>query len=135
MVEEELRRLSDSINSLQAKVVDQNLGVLRLVELEEYQIPIGVKSISVTVTTDVMEIGLLLPWMSFTIVNDGAVTVYFAVNDRGRLQDQTGVDTMETNSVDMRYPVIEKIYLQAASATCAVRIYGLEGKRGFKDGH
>ena len=101
--------------------------------LEESKVPTGSKSFKLTVTDSITElsVGLVEPWISFSLVNDGPSGVYVEVNEPGKLLDKVPVNSGETETVDMRYPIINIVYLQAESGgTAAVRIKAKTGKGG-----
>ena len=80
-----------------------------------------------------------MPWMGFTLCNDGPGPVYVFVNDKVNIQEQRIVEGQGTNvapvrkgemiKFNMKRSGIERIFLQCATGEIAnVRIYS-EGKR------
>ena len=95
-------------------------------KLEESKVPTGVKTISMTIGTDVVELVLSPPWISYSLINSGsAMTVW--VNNEEVPQSNSMIADTESISLDMTYPVIRRLYMKSAG-TSAVRIYGKEGK-------
>ena len=102
----------------------------KLRKLEESKIPIGTKSIKLTVTDTETTITLPRPWISFSLINDGAGTVYIKENDKDKtLTDGGGILSGETVTIDFEYPIIKRFHIVAALGTTAnVRISGEEGQ-------
>lgn len=102
----------------------------RLRKLEESKVPTGTKSFKWVITDTVHEITLGTPWISFSLINDGTGDVYVRVNNQdGPLTEEAEVNSGETKTVDLGYPVITKLFLVAASGTSAtVRVFAEEGK-------
>lgn len=64
-----------------------------------------------------------MPWMKFTIYNDGDDAVYIMINEEF-IQDRTPLNSGENLTVDMITPQIEKILLLCLPGeTCSVRIF------------
>jgi len=104
-------------------------NLVKLRKLEESKVPIGTKPIKRTVTDSVMEIRLSPPWISFSLINDGAGAVTVWTNNEGDPLQEGMVASGESYSCDMRYAVIKSVYLKTVSGTSAtVRIFGKEGK-------
>ena len=105
--------------------------LVKLRKLEESKIPTGVKPIKMTIPDTITRIPLYPPWISFALLNDGAGALTVWVNDESDPLTESMIASGESYSTDMTYPVIERIYLKAASGTTAtVRIYGKEGRIG-----
>ncbi len=105
------------------------LQLLKLRKLEESKIPTGVKPIKMTIPDTVTKVQLGVPWISFSLINNGTGAVTCWVNDESDPLTESMIANGKTYSVDMTYPVIKAIYLKAASGTtAAVRIYGKEGR-------
>ena len=96
-------------------------------KLEESKIPTGVKTISMTIGTDVVELVLYPPWISCSLINDAGSAMTAWVNDEAVPQSDSMIAVTESISLDMTYPVIRRLYMKSAG-TSAVRIYGKEGK-------
>lgn len=104
-------------------------ATVRLMRLEESKIPIGTKPLRRTVTDSIMEIRLSPPWISFSLINDGAGGITVWINDRADPFAEGMVTSGETYSLDTGFPVIHTLYLKAVSGTtAAIRIIGKEGK-------
>ena len=102
----------------------------RIRKLEESKIPTGIKPLKRTVTNETVEIGLSPPWISFSLVNDGASAISVWVNTEGEPSDLDTIASGESYSLNMGYPVIQKLFLKSVSGGSAtVRIYGKEGKK------
>jgi len=106
------------------------LGQLaKLRKLEESKVPTGTKSINMTVHDEPLQIRLSKPWISLSLTNDGPGAVIVEINDPANLKDLVYHLINEMVNIDMKYPVIRSIWLQAAQGTTAiVRIIGKEGK-------
>ena len=105
------------------------LQLLKLRKLEESKIPTGVKPIKMTIPDTVTKIQLYTPWISLSLLNDGAGAVSCWVNDESDPLQESMIASGESYSTDMTYPVIRAIYLKAGSGTtAAVRIYGKVGR-------
>ena len=103
--------------------------LVRIRKLEESKVPIGTKSLSFTITDTTKRLTFLQPWISFTLLNDGAGSVNIEVNDEEKLLDNCLIASGESWECDMKYPVIHTLYLKAApGTTAAVRIKAKEGK-------
>lgn len=64
-----------------------------------------------------------MPWMKFTIFNDGADAVYLMVNEEF-IQERTPLNSGESLTVDMITPQIEKVQLVCLRGeSCSVRIF------------
>ena len=97
--------------------------------LELSKVPIGLKSLKYTVTGR-MKLVLGKPWISFTLKNFGSDEVRVAINDEGELLSNNAVPKNGTINVDMKYPVINALFLEVDSGNSAVvGIYGKEGMR------
>ena len=98
-------------------------------KLEESKVPTGVKPIKKTVTDTTMKLPLYPPWISFSLINDGAGALTVWVNDEEDPLAESMIASTKTFDCNMDYPIIKSIYLKAASGTtAAVRVYGKEGK-------
>ena len=75
-----------------------------------------------------------MPWLAFTLCNDGPNSVYVFVNDKLNIREQPSVDSQSSNvsavkkgesiKFNMRRSGIKRVYLQCASAeTASVRIF------------
>lgn len=109
----------------------QTAQLVRLRKLEESKVPIGIKSYKWTVTNTVSEIDLGQPWISFSLINDGAGSVCVRVNNQeGPLKDEAEINSGESYDIDFDYPIITKILLvtKVAGTTATVRVYAEEGK-------
>ncbi len=123
-------RIDPSVASFIAQMA-MTAQLVRIRKLAESAIPTGVKPLKRTVTDTVMTIPLYPPWISFSLINDGAGALTVWVNDRQDPQQEGMVSSAQTYNCDMTYPIIRALYLKAASGTTAsVRIYGKEGKGG-----
>lgn len=112
---------------LQAAQLSQ---AVKMRKMEESKIPIGTKSVKYTVTDEVIELKLSPPWISLTMINDGASDVYISTNEDGQhdLLDQVPVKQNESFELNMFYPTIKVIWLKAADGgSASVRIYAKEG--------
>jgi len=64
-----------------------------------------------------------MPWMKFTIFNDGDDAVYLMVNEEF-IQSRTPLNSDESLTVDMITPQIEKVQLICLQGeSCSVRIF------------
>ena len=64
-----------------------------------------------------------IPWISFDIFNDGPGSIYITVNE-DYVIETSWLALGESLTVDMKVPIIEKIYLHAVAAVAAtVRIF------------
>ena len=109
----------------------QTAQLVKLRKLEESKIPTGLKPLKRTVTDSIMKLVLYPPWISFSMVNDGAGAVTIWANDEEDPLVESMVTSGESYDCNMNYPVIKAIYLKSASGTtAAVRIYGKEGRIG-----
>jgi len=103
--------------------------LVKLRKLEESKVPTGVKPLKRTVTDTIMKLPLYPPWISFSLINDGAGALTVWVNDEADPFAESMIANGESYECDAKYPVIKSIYLKAASGTtAAVRIYGKEGR-------
>jgi len=108
-------------------IVARNSEIMR--RLEQSKVPIGVKPIKKTVTDTTMKLPLYPPWISFSLINDGAGALTVWVNDEEDPLAESMIASTKTFDCNMDYPIIKSIYLKAASGTtAAVRVYGKEGK-------
>jgi len=91
-------------------------------------IPKGyVEPIELTVTDKISKITknkyATMPWISFDLFNDGPNPVYVVVN-RNFVTRRAPLNSGESLTVDMKAPIIEKIYLFCDKGnTASVRIY------------
>lgn len=107
----------------------QTAQLVKLRKLEESKVPTGTKPISRTIPDTVTKFSLYPPWISFSLINDGAGDISVWVNDEGDPLTPSMVLSGESFSLDMTYPVIKELYLKAASGTtAAVRIFAVEGQ-------
>jgi hypothetical protein len=63
-----------------------------------------------------------LPWMSFTLFNDGKGEIYVQINER-IARTKASLVMGDSIDVDMKSPKIERVYLSCPSGTATVRIY------------
>ena len=104
--------------------------LVKLRKLEESKIPTGVKPLRYTVTDTIKVLRLSIPWISFSLINDGANAITVWINDEADPQIDGMIGASETYTCNMDYPVIRALYLKSESGTSnAVRIYGKEGRR------
>ena len=105
------------------------LQLLKLRKLEESKIPTGAKSFEWTITTTTKRIDLGLPWISFSLHNDGPGNVRMRINKlEGDISAEATVDSGEVISRDFEYPIVTRIYLVTESGTATVRVYAEEGR-------
>lgn len=96
----------------------------------EETIPVGkFKPLTIPVTDSITELSPLnistMPWMAFTLYNDGPSPVFMMVNEEF-IQDVTPLNSGENLTVDMKKRQIEKIFLHCASGlTTSVRVFAL----------
>uniref|UniRef100_A0A6M3LSR7 Uncharacterized protein n=1 Tax=viral metagenome TaxID=1070528 RepID=A0A6M3LSR7_9ZZZZ len=96
----------------------------------EETIPVGkFKPLTIPVTDSITELSPLnvstMPWMAFTIYNDGPDPVFMMVNEEF-IQDVTPLNVGENVTVDMKKRQIVKIFLHCAlGLTTSVRIFAL----------
>lgn len=106
--------------------------LVKLRKLEEFKIPLGSFSIGLTVSAKT-HIRLTDPLISFSLINDGPNSVYFEFTTSWSeipVPRDAAILSLETFSVDAKYPVIESIILDVVAATtAAVRIRGKTGRR------
>lgn len=101
----------------------------RIKELEESKVPTGTKPLRLTVTDTIKVVKLGVPWISFTLINNGSDALTVWVNSEEDPLVESMIDNGETYNLDMTYPVIHTLYLKAESGGSAtVRIIGLEGR-------
>lgn len=107
-------------------------AINQLVKLEESKVPTGLKPLKRTVTTDIMELHLSPPWISFVLANGagGAITVW--VNNETDPLEEGTIEASEIYSCDMVYPIIHTLFLKAESTSSIVRIHGKEGRAYVK---
>ena len=130
MTQEE--RLLAEILSTQTEIL---IYTKSLADLGELAIPGGIytHTISVSTTAGIVEINFSVPLISISVINDDATDdVYYSINDKSLIQNQTVIDHGGTLSVNMTYPLIDRLYLQAASGTASLRIFGIEGRNTQK---
>lgn len=109
---------------LQASATAQ---LARLRKLEESKVPVGVKQLQREgLTSDPIEVHIWPAWISCALVVDSG-SLYYGVNEQGRLDDRVPILSGETVSVNMDYPVIRSLWLRATSGTANVRINAKEG--------
>ena len=99
---------------------------VRMRKIEESKIPVGMKSIKKTITTEVTEIPLCPPWISFSLINDGTGSITVWVNEMDGIADNV-VEIDDSFSIDMTYPVINRIYIVSSSSS-VVRLIGKVGR-------
>lgn len=119
-------------------------GILEgIYDLMEDQVPeifrqYSFSSIDKTMIVDV-SVAQTMPWIGFTLCNDGPAPVYVFVNDKVDIMEQRVVEGQTTNvapvrkgetlKFNMKKSGIDRIYLQCGtSETASVRIYS-ESKR------
>ena len=110
---------------------DTNTRLWRLEKLEKSKIPIGEKTLSLTVTDKEREVVLSPPWKSYILTNDSIGTsLYFRINHmEGPLTLGSPVNGGEVKSESFDYPIIQRFFFVAASGTTAsVRLSGVQGK-------
>ena len=104
--------------------------LVKLRKLEESKVPVGVKPLKLTIPDTRTQVRLGRPWISFSLINDGAGALTVWVNDEGDPLVESMIASGETYKCDFEYPTITTLYLKAAPGTSAsVRLYGKEGKR------
>ena len=109
---------------MQAAQVSQ---LVKLRKLEESKIPTGTKSLpnALTISTTITRVKLSPPWISFSLVNDGPDRIKCEVNKEENILDATYINKNASYNLNMEYPVIHTIYLQAEpEGTASVRIKG-----------
>ena len=107
----------------------------KLRKLEESKIPIKTKPIRITVPDTVTRVDLSDPWISFSLINDGLNGVTVWVNDEQDPLEEGMIASLEMHTCDMKFPVIETIFLKSqAGTTNAVRIYGKVGRKSNQGG-
>jgi len=99
-------------------------------KLEESKVPTGSKSYSLTIPDTTIEFPLGTPWISFSLVNNGAGSLYVRVNTKeGPVDSEAPIASGATYTLDFDYPIITKFYFKAASGTtAAIKLYGEQGK-------
>ena len=103
--------------------------LVKLRKLEESKVPTGVKPIKMTIPDTVTKIQLHVPWISFSLINDGTNGITVWVNSEEDPLQEGMVAGSETYNCNMEYPVIRALYLKSESGTSnKVRIYGKVGK-------
>jgi len=105
-------------------------NLVKLRKLEESKVPVRTVELRRIIGPITSRIYLNAPWISFSLINDGAGALTVWVND----ENDPMVNGMILNggnyNCDFKYAVIEVIYMRAApGTTAAVRIYGKEGRR------
>lgn len=63
-----------------------------------------------------------LPWMSFTLFNDGKGEIYVQINER-IARTKASLVMGDSIDVDMKSPKIDRVYLSCPLGTATVRIY------------
>jgi len=103
--------------------------LVKLRKLEESKVPTGIKPIKMTIPDTVTKVQLYIPWISFSLINDGAGALTVWVNDESDPLQEGMIASGENYDCNFDYPVIKKLYLKAANGTtAAIRIYGKEGR-------
>ncbi len=93
-------------------------------------IPVGkFKPLTISVTDSITELSPLnvptMPWMTFTIYNDGPNPVFIMVNEEF-IQEVTPLNSGENITVNMKKRQIAKIFLHCAPGlTTSIRIFSL----------
>jgi hypothetical protein len=75
-----------------------------------------------------------MPWIAFTLCNDGPNPIYVFVNDKLNIREQPSINSQSSNvspvrkgesiKFSMRKPEIKRVYMQCATGeTASVRIY------------
>jgi len=107
----------------------QTAQLVKLRKLEESKIPTGAKSFEWTITTTTKRIDLGLPWISFSLHNDGPGNVRMRINKlEGDISAEATVDSGEVISRDFEYPIVTRLFLVTESGTATVRVYAEEGR-------
>lgn len=108
----------------------------RLRRLEESKIPTGSKGYSRTIGFAVTRFELPRPCISFNVINDGPNNVGVAINNQDALMYAHFVLPTESYGVDLRYPIIYRLFFQTAvaGATAAIRLSVIEGKTPIEQG-
>lgn len=137
-VEEMVKERPYVLQQIQMQILYDMAGLLEeLVERNtrfqsswEETIPVGkFKPLTISVTDSITELSSknvpTMPWMVFTIYNDGPDPVFIMVNEEF-VQDVTPLNFGENVTVDMKKRQIEKIFLHCASGLItSVRIFAL----------
>ena len=106
-------------------IATEQLAKMR--KLEESKVPVTVKTISMSIGTETVDFAVDPPWISFSLINDGASAMTAWVNEPDVPQSTSMIANGGTLAIDMTYPVIRHLYMKSAG-TSAVRIYAKEGK-------
>jgi len=135
----ELVNIPNEVLPLDALVQLSQLGqVARLRKLEESKVPVGTKSVELTVTDTVLDYVIYddalpnpgFPWISFALVNKGPDRVKVDVNSTFDLVRGSYIDVNGELFVNMVYPIIYRLYLQAETGGTAV--VDIRGKMGIR---
>ena len=111
------------------------MALNKLIELEKMQIPFGTRTHMLTISgTEMKNEALGVPWMAFTMINDGPDSVYISINDTANIVNEDPIKINETYSVDLKYPIINSVYVKAVDGgTATVRFRGVYGRKLGKD--
>lgn len=103
----------------------QAAALVKLRKLEESKIPIGRRSLSLSLTDDVTTVNLALPAKSYSIVNDDTTNdIYIVENEQDKLLNAAPIKPREEHRVNHEFPIIHAFYLKAeAGATANVRLF------------
>jgi len=97
----------------------------KLRKLEESKIPIGRRSLSLSLTDEITEVKLHMPAKSYSIINDDATDdIYIVENDPSKLLTSAPIKAKGEQHVNHEFPIVHAFYLKAASGvTAAVRLF------------
>jgi len=98
----------------------------KLRKLEESKIPTGTWSGMYDLTTEVTELVIGNPWISFTIINAGPGRAKVSIQRELELAEEASIDVGQPVNFNFNFPVVKKLYMKSTS-TCQVRIYAIEG--------
>ncbi len=114
----------NALGGLESEIAEQN----RLMRL---QIPRGEQSYPKHLTTDTNRFDLDVPWTGFSLINDGPDSIKLGINMDGQhdMVDNVEIKQNETYNLDMKAPIIRRLYLSAINTTADVRIHAKEGYR------
>lgn len=117
--------LTDKVQAMSAKldVVQQQMT------LEMTKRPIGMKTIKTNATTAVRTLILPNPWIRFSLTNESRdFGIFYSINSEDGLQDNVMLDPGQSITIDMTYPLIQRIHLKAETGTVNVELVGIEGQ-------
>ena len=98
---------------------------VKMRKLEESKIPIGNRSISLSLTDQMTEIKLHMPAKSYSVINDDATNdIYIVENDASKVLTSAPIKSRGEQHVNHDYPIIHAFYLKADDGTTAnVRLF------------